>query len=673
VPHFFSNNIKESFMRSLILLFVLFQWPVFSYSQYTWSVYGGVPNQNTEASVIDAGGNKWVAMYGGGLSKFKPDETYDNYNSGNSGMPENFATCVTLDNPGNKWIGTYSSGAVKYDGTTWTTYDTGDGLPSNQINCITVDGANNKWIGVGLSGVTKYDGSTFTTYNTINSSLPNDKVNCVTIDGSGNKWFGTYNGLAKFNGTTWTVYPVGITAADHQIYSVVFENPTTIWIGTGGGLWKFDGNSTWINYNTGNSGLPYDYVNCIAIDQSGTKWIGTTQGGMAEFDGVSSWTVYNTGNSDIPGQDVKDIDIDTDDNLWICTNGGFAFYGEIPLPGNDATLSALYVNGGLISGFDPATYYYYVELPYGTVTLPVTTATTNDPLASMVITDALSLTGYATVDVTAEDGITTSQYWIDFGVAASPSTDATLSDLKVGGVTVAGFSPAVYSYSVVLPYGTSVAPPVTATLNDTTASMIITNAPSVTGSATVVVTAQDGTTTLTYTVNFSVAPPGTDATLSDLIVDGITVTGFNPSTHNYFIELPYGTTIPPPITATLNDTNASMVITNAPALPGTGTVEVTAENGVTTLTYTIYFTVSTFVELLNEEILIFPNPSNGIFSLTCKNSASLAISDIAGKLIVQCNIIKGMNHIDISEFGNGLYLIKLSTDTECVYYKIAVL
>ena len=31
-------------------------------------------------------------------------------------------------------------------------------------------------------------------------------VNSIAIDGSGNKWIGTWNGLAKFDGTNWTVY-----------------------------------------------------------------------------------------------------------------------------------------------------------------------------------------------------------------------------------------------------------------------------------------------------------------------------------------------------------------------------------------------------------------------------------------------------------------------------------
>jgi hypothetical protein len=133
--------------------------------------------------------------------------------------------------------------------------------------------------------------------------------------------------------------------AHNQVYAIAIENSTTMWIGTAGGLCKFDGTTNWTTYSTANSSLPYDYVNTIAIDAAGDKWIGTTQGAMAQFDGTSTWTFYNTGNSSIPGVDVRNIMIDADDNKWISTNdGGFAFYGIIPTVGIKNNLVAADVN-----------------------------------------------------------------------------------------------------------------------------------------------------------------------------------------------------------------------------------------------------------------------------------------------------------------------------------------
>lgn len=83
--------------------------------------------------------------------------------------------------------------------------------------------------------------------------------------------------------------------------------------------------------------------------------------------------------------------------------------------------------------------------------------------------------------------------------------DATLSALKYNGVTVPSFSSDVDVYDVVLAAGTVTVPTVTYTLSDSNASANITNAASLPGTSTVTVTAENGTTIKTYTINFTVA------------------------------------------------------------------------------------------------------------------------------------------------------------------------
>jgi len=186
------------------------------------------------------------------------------------------------------WIGT-TGGIVKLHKQTGQTEffnKSNSGLPDNNVNVITVDGEGNKWIGTG-DGLAKFDGVSWTVYNTSNSGLPTDYVRTIEIDGKGNKWIGTDGGgLAKFDGVNWTVY------------------------------------------NTSNSGLPTDYVRTIEIDGKGNKWIGTGGGGLAKFDGVN-WTVYNTSNSGLPYNDVNVITVDGEGNKWIGTDGGgLAVYRE---------------------------------------------------------------------------------------------------------------------------------------------------------------------------------------------------------------------------------------------------------------------------------------------------------------------------------------------------------
>lgn len=89
--------------------------------------------------------------------------------------------------------------------------------------------------------------------------------------------------------------------------------------------------------------------------------------------------------------------------------------------------------------------------------------------------------------------------------AVDPSTDSTLSDLTVNGTTVAGFSSNILNYNVELPQGTTAVPTVMATTSQASpASAVVTDANSLPGTTSILVTAQNGTDTMTYNINFTV-------------------------------------------------------------------------------------------------------------------------------------------------------------------------
>jgi len=93
---------------------------------------------------------------------------------------------------------------------------------------------------------------------------------------------------------------------------------------------------------------------------------------------------------------------------------------------------------------------------------------------------------------------------------ANTNTDATLSDLKIDGTTIDGFSAATLAYTYPVVSGAAI-PTITATTTQGAATSMITQATAVPGDGTVVVTAEDGTTMKTYTVSFIVDPAPTTA------------------------------------------------------------------------------------------------------------------------------------------------------------------
>ena len=85
---------------------------------------------------------------------------------------------------------------------------------------------------------------------------------------------------------------------------------------------------------------------------------------------------------------------------------------------------------------------------------------------------------------------------------------------------------------------------------------------------------------------------GTDVTLSDLTLDGTTIAGFSAGATSYTVDLVQGTTTAPSIAAVPTDSNATVVVTDATSVPGSGSVLVTAGDGTTTATVTVNFTAT---------------------------------------------------------------------------------
>ncbi len=85
---------------------------------------------------------------------------------------------------------------------------------------------------------------------------------------------------------------------------------------------------------------------------------------------------------------------------------------------------------------------------------------------------------------------------------------------------------------------------------------------------------------------------GPNEKLSDLLVDGVSISGFNENTYVYNIELPFGTTTPPTVSAVAKKTDNLINYTQATSLPGTATVVSTNKDGNKPETYTVNFTVA---------------------------------------------------------------------------------
>lgn len=115
------------------------------------------------------------------------------------------------------------------------------------------------------------------------------------------------------------------------------------------------------------------------------------------------------------------------------------------------------------------------------------------------------------------------------------------------------------------------------------------------------VEAFDGVTLYVEKLVFSAEDPGNwvdlSAKVTEIAVDGTPIEDFTKNTFEYNVELPYGTTEIPTVTAKTNVDGATVEITQADSVNGTATVVLKGETEEDDITYTIKFDVFDGVRL----------------------------------------------------------------------------
>ena len=274
-----------------------------------------------------------------------------------------------------------------------------------------------------------------------------------------------------------------------------------------------------------------------------------------------------------------------------------------PAQSADAMLSGLTLSGVDFGTFASGTTSYTAEVASSLAETTVT-PTVNHSEASYVIKlggveDADGVVPLAagsnviTIEVTAEDDNTTRTYTVTVTRLVSlqqNSTDATLSALTLSSVDFGTFASGTTSYTAQVANSVSQTT-VTPTENDSGASYVVklgsaTDADGVVALSvgsnviTIEVTAEDDSTTRTYTVTVTrAAPPSTDATLSALTLSSINFGTFDSETLQYTAQVANSVT-QTTITPTVNHSGASYVIKLGGVEDSDGTVSLASGSNV---------------------------------------------------------------------------------------------
>ncbi|TNE59166.1 MAG: hypothetical protein EP344_09110 [Bacteroidetes bacterium] len=177
------------------------------------------------------------------------------------------------------------------------------------------------------------------TYLSKDNGLPHNYCHTALRDSRGFLWFGTQDGLARYDGVRFKVYPyqgdsTGLSAS--TVLDLDEDQSGTIWIATvGGGLNRFDPVTetfTWyLNDPLDQVSLPGNDLTNLLIDIDGSIWVGGLSCGLSQLDPATGQCRnfmlaqnLTTAEDRLLRNSVTDIASDSEDPgaLWLAANNG---------------------------------------------------------------------------------------------------------------------------------------------------------------------------------------------------------------------------------------------------------------------------------------------------------------------------------------------------------------
>lgn len=274
-----------------------------------WTTY----TDPTFISGIDVDGTDvWAGTNGGVLQWDLVSESYQKFTT-SEGLVEHRVKDVLVDNAGNKWFGT-TQGVQKFDGTTWTTYDTANSpLPNNTVFALAQDNDGAIWMGTGF-GCARFDGTSWQVFTDLGGGATDVAVRGIGVDSQNRIWtannpedYGTPGGVSMYDGVIWTYHnPDPGTSIGQYFLSLTVDDDDNVWAGSWTNwVFQFDG-AIWTHFDGNNSGLVGKNIEAFTVDESGNVWIACHATnpdpltcGIAKFDGAT-WTSYTSVNSGLP-------------------------------------------------------------------------------------------------------------------------------------------------------------------------------------------------------------------------------------------------------------------------------------------------------------------------------------------------------------------------------------
>lgn len=204
---------------------------------------------------------------------------------------------------------------TQYHQDVWTE---GAGLPQTSVQVITQTRDGYLWIGT-RDGLARFDGVTFTVFRAeTHEGLQSNDIRALYEDREGNLWIGTFNGgLSRLKDGKFVHYGAAEGWPRSGVLEILEDRQGHLWLGTWNGVAR--ANKEGVKIFSFADGLVGQDARSLALDRAGRIWIGTGRG--LNYFTNGRFTAYTTRNG-LLSRALRKVYVDREDVLWFGSVGG---------------------------------------------------------------------------------------------------------------------------------------------------------------------------------------------------------------------------------------------------------------------------------------------------------------------------------------------------------------
>jgi signal transduction histidine kinase/ligand-binding sensor domain-containing protein len=199
-------------------------------------------------------------------------------------------------------------------------WQTDSGLPQNTVHSIAQTSDGYVWVAT-EEGLARFDGLSFTIFDRQNTpALKSNDVRALLTSGKAGEvlWVCTAAGATRLYNGEWRTFTTADGLAGDDVAAAYEDRLGAVWFATSAGLSRYaEGKFTSF---TKRDGLEGGGVLAVAEDAGGSLWVGTDEG-LSRFDG-GVFTTETTGDG--PTRAVTAIALGGDGCLWLGTADGLS-------------------------------------------------------------------------------------------------------------------------------------------------------------------------------------------------------------------------------------------------------------------------------------------------------------------------------------------------------------